>query len=86
MTQGELLRMQEEVKFLRKKLDDQQVGFEKRDGEMMAEVRRGKEIEAEVFRLRHGNEVMRVELEQRVHQINTLVKELNEARSAYTAL
>ncbi len=36
--------MQEEVKFLRKKLDEQQVGFERKEGEMMNEMRRLKDL------------------------------------------
>jgi hypothetical protein len=30
MTQQELIRMQEEIKFLRKKLDDQQMNFDRK--------------------------------------------------------
>ncbi len=38
------------------------------------------------MRVRHENAVVRGELEQRVVQVNTLVRELNEVKSAYAAL
>ena len=44
---------------MRKTLDEQRVLFERKEGEMLGDIKRGKEMEAELFRLRHASEVMR---------------------------
>lgn len=51
--------MQEEIKFLRKKLDDQQAVFDKKENELMNELKRTKDIEAELFHNKHQNTILK---------------------------